>query len=134
MQVSQLFQDCFGDLYDPVKCWTSSLRSRCGLPEFENRSLNLSSFTLQGSDLSNAIWKLLLQSSFRHVEAFSREDYEIDPVYHFEVFMTEGDSTDWFSMETKQLEMVCKPGNLFHFWFRLFQHSYKLCEMLRTIR
>lgn len=100
-----MFQDRLGELYDPIECWTSSLRSRSGLAEYMGYR-GAAPFTIRGSDLSKAMFKLLLHSSYRHAAQFSRKRFCTDTVYHCEVFMTAGDSNDWFSLNQTRLQKV----------------------------
>lgn len=106
-QVSQTFQERLGELYDPIECWTSSLRSRSGLPDYVGHD-GAAPFTMRGSNLSKAMFRLLLHSSYRHAAPFSRKRFCTDTVYHCEVFMTAGDSNDWFSLNHTTLHKVCR--------------------------
>lgn len=100
-----MFQDRLGELYDPIECWTSSLRSRSGLPEYMGYR-STAPFTIKGSDLSKAMFKLLLHSSYRYAAPFSRKRFCTDTVYHCEVLLTAGDSNDWFSLSPRRLQAV----------------------------
>jgi hypothetical protein len=88
-----------------MECWTSSLRSRSGLLGYTG-SPAAAPFTMRGHDLSNAMFKLLHQSSYRHAAPFSRKRLSNDTVYHCEVFMTAGDSNDWFSLNPTRFQEV----------------------------
>lgn len=108
-----MFQDNLGQLYDPAECWTSSLRSRAGLPMVQNddgqtsqyNSSVSSPFTLRGKDLSQAVWKLLSGGFLKHPHQFG---VNINTTYHFEVGMILDEVDGIFAWDHQQIEKVFK--------------------------
>lgn len=111
-KVSRMFQDTFGQLYEPAESWTSGLRSRAGLPIFqENRQHSVcpncvpSPFTLKGEDISRAVWKLLLGAFLEHP---SRVGANLNTTYHFEVGMIPDENDGRFDWTYSDIERVRK--------------------------
>lgn len=76
------------------------------MPDFDPSGFT--PFTMGGRDISKRIWKMLLQTSYRCAASFSRKRFGIDTVYHFEIFMTSGDSNNLFALTAEQLQKVCR--------------------------
>lgn len=100
-KVSRMFQDALGKLYEPVYCWTSSLRSRAGLPRWIFGTP--SPFTFEGKDLSRAIWKLLSNAFLEHPV---RVGVNLDTTYHFEVGMIVDEYDGRFAWRYSDIERV----------------------------
>lgn len=106
-----MFQETLGELYDPAVSWTSTLRSRAGLPEFRNEDCPVSvsdhctpsPFTLTGRELSVAVWKLLSNAILEHPV---RVGFSLDITYHFEVGMILDESNGKFTWRHSDVERV----------------------------
>lgn len=110
-KVSRMFEDTFGQLYEPAHFWTSSLRSRAGLPIFQDEDspasirhlCTPSPFTLRGKDLSRAVWRLLSDAFLKH---FLRFSVNLDITYHFEVGMILDEYGGRFAWGCSDIERV----------------------------
>lgn len=150
-KVSRMFEDTFGQLYKPAESWTSSLRSRAGLPTFQDDDspasicdiCTPSPFTFTGKDLSRAVWKLLSDAFLEHP---SRVGVNLDTTYHFEVGMILDEYDGRFSWKYSDIERVrisfpsCSkfeipfvfPGSLHFRLGIIISCTAVFCEMVRS--
>lgn len=100
MKASKLFERHLGKHFDPLKHWTSSLRTRAGLPAPE-KSSGKAAFTIAGAH-ALAVTKLLITQGYSQAEIWK----DMKPTYHFEVAASAGDADSTFIWSTGELKRV----------------------------
>ena len=109
--MSKVLQAYLGQVYNPERDWTSSLRSKSGHQPFKNSTL-CAAFTMRDPKILDQMTAFVVKYGHSQAPNWKENLGANTPVYHLDLAVSAGSKTSSFVITSSQVERVSNRSYL----------------------